>query len=199
MLLLGHMGITLGTAALLDGAFSRSSSLSSQSTQRTEQTRQTKPSLLSKIDLRLLLIGALLPDIIDKPLGQVFLRDTLSNGRIFCHTLLFLILITLAGFYLYRRRKKTWLLIVSFGTLMHLILDQMWLEPRTLVWPLRGLSFEKTDLTHYVQDTIHGLHTSPAVYVPEIVGAGILICFVWMMVQRRTMFAFIRNGKVVWL
>jgi len=93
-------------------------------------------------------LGSLLPDIIDKPVGQFFFRDTFSNGRIFCHTLLFLILITLAGLCLYRSRGKTWLLGFSFGTFMHLIQDQMWLEPRTFLWPLYGFAFEKIDLTH---------------------------------------------------
>jgi len=193
------MGITLSAAVVLNGAVSRGYSLSTQSSGQTPQTQQTRPSLLSKIDLRLLLIGSLLPDIIDKPLGHVFFRDTFSSGRIFCHTLLFLVLITLVAFYLYRSRRKTWLLAIAFGTLMHLVLDQMWIHSRTLLWPLYGFTFEKIDLEHFVEDTLDGLRTNPAVYVPEIIGAGILICFVWMMVQRRTMFAFIRNGKVVWL
>ena len=190
---LGHMGITLGAAAVLNGAVCKVYSLSTQPTQRTPQTRQTKPYLLFRIDLRLLLIGSLLPDIIDKPVGWLFL----SNGRIFCHTFLFMVFVSLGGFYLYRRYRKNWLLAVSFGTLMHLVLDQMWLHSRTLLWPLYGFTFEKIDPAHFVEDTLDGLRTNPAVYVPEIIGAGILICFVWMMVQRRMMFAFIRDGKVV--
>ena len=192
MLPLGHMGITLGTAVLLDGALSKSCPLSVQSAQPTQQS---KPSVLSQIDLRLLLVGSLLPDIIDKPLGQVFFRDTFSNGRIFCHTLLFPLLIALAGFYLYRRYRKTWPLVLSFGTFVHLILDQMWLEHRALLWPLYGFAFEKIDLTGYEEGILHGLRNSPAVYVPETIGAVILVWLFVKVVHRRKVCAFARKGR----
>src|SRR3972149_396130 len=48
-----------------------------------------------KLDYRLIVVAAMLPDIIDKPVGQVFFREFFSYGRIFAHTLLFLILISL--------------------------------------------------------------------------------------------------------
>jgi hypothetical protein len=51
-----------------------------------------------RFDYRFVLVGSMLPDIIDKPLGQLVLRNLMSNGRIFSHTLLFLLLICLAGF-----------------------------------------------------------------------------------------------------
>lgn len=194
MLPLGHMGITLGAAVLLDGAIFGGYPLSRRSTQRTQETR---PSLLSQIDLRLLLIGSILPDIIDKPVGQVFFRDTFSNGRIFCHTLLFPLLVAFAGLYLYRRYRKTWPLVLSFGTFVHLILDQMWLEHRALLWPLYGFAFEKIDLTGYEEGILHGLRTSPAVYVPEIIGAGILVWFVFMLIRGRRAHAFIRTGRLM--
>lgn len=115
-------------------------------------------SLGNSIDMRLLLVGSLLPDIIDKPVGMFFFRDSLSNGRIFCHTLLFLILVTVAGLYFYRRYSKTWLLAFSFGTLTHLVFDQMWRTPQTLFWPLFGLPFERADIkldTKYIPCLAH--------------------------------------------
>jgi hypothetical protein len=36
-------------------------------------------------DIRLLILGSLLPDLIDKPLGHIILPE--NNGRIFAHTL----------------------------------------------------------------------------------------------------------------
>ena len=61
-------------------------------------------ALARRVDIRLLAIGSLLPDIIDKPVGQVFFRGTFSDGRIFSHTLLFLALVSLGG---YARRRRT--------------------------------------------------------------------------------------------
>jgi inner membrane protein len=196
MLLFGHIGITLGTAVLLNAALSKSFPLSTQPNQQLPHAQQIKPSLLSRIDLRILLVGSLLPDIIDKPVGAFLFRDTFSNGRIFCHTLLFLILITLAGFYLYRRYGRTWLLVLSFGTFMHLILDQMWLEPQTLLWPLYGFAFKKTDVTNLLENWLRIMHTKPDVYIPEIIGGVILVLFFLVPVYRRKVYSFIRNGQI---
>lgn len=153
-------------------------------------------SLGKRIDIRLLLIGSLLPDIIDKPLGHLLFRETFSNGRIFCHTLLFLILVTLAGVYLHRNRRKTWLLVLSFGTFTHLIFDQMWLTPRTLLWPLYGVAFDRTELANWLQYVLHTLSTDPAIYVPEIIGAVILILFIWVLVSNRKLHSFIIKGEL---
>ena len=213
MLALGHAGITLGAAVVLAGALSSSRSAGTSRSEATEppgRSSQTVPDsgctpseraswltwLGSRIDIRVLLIGSLLPDIIDKPVGQLFFRETFSNGRIFCHTLLFLILIALAGAYLYRHYSKTWLLVLSFGTFTHLVLDQMWLTPRTLFWPLYGFTFEPADITDWLQNMLYALLTEPEVYVPELLGMGILIWFVVTLLRRREILAFIRYGQV---
>lgn len=198
----------MGAAVLLNGASAKGAPYrlkrSVESPYKTPAT-QAYPSgrvaswlasLGNRIDIRLLLIGSLLPDIIDKPLGQFLFRKTFSNGRIFCHTLLFLILITLAGLFLYRSKSKTWLVVLSFGTFTHLIFDQMWLASQTLLWPLYGFAFAKIDLTQWVQGISHALLTDPVVYIPEIVGGGILILFVWVVVSNGKLFAFIRNGEL---
>ena len=187
MLVSGHTGITLGAAVLLKSTLARSYSLQpkvNKVMERLESTPkihsvQNEPSsgrarwltFLEKIDTRLLLIGSLLPDIIDKPVRTFFFKDSLSNGRIFCHTLVFLLLITLAGFYLYRSHRKTWLLVLSFGTFTHLICDQVWLSPQTLLWPVYGWTFQKCDLTYWLENILYALHTNSAVYVLELVGA----------------------------
>ncbi len=211
MLIFGHTGITLGVAVLLAGALTggrlpkttgneaiESSSRSSQVVLTLSDFPRHKASWLtslgSHIDIRLLLIGSLLPDFIDKPVGQFFFRGTFSNGRIFCHTLVFLLLITLTGIYLYQS-QKTGLLVLSFGTFIHLICDQMWLTPQTLLWPLYGYTFQKYALTYWLQNMLYNLHTDPAVYVPELVGAVILIWFVLVLVRRRKLYSFIRNGQ----
>jgi len=190
MLIFGHAGITLGAAVFLNGALTKSYSLCAGG------RASWLAALGNRIDIRLLLLGSLLPDIIDKPIGQFFFRDTFSSGRIFCHTLLFLLLITFAGLYLYRSYGKTWSLVLCFGTFTHLIFDQMWLKPRTLLWPLYGFAFEKIDLPYSTQNIPYALYTDPSVYVPEIVGVAILIWFVVRQVRRSKVYSFIRNGQV---
>ena len=97
------------------------------------------------IDYRLILLGSMLPDIIDKPLG-IWLLDT---GRSIGHTLVFGSVLVAAGFTLYAWRCSTGLLGLSFASVIHLVLDQMWLAPRTLLWPAYGWSFERGDVEEW--------------------------------------------------
>ena len=105
----------------------------------------------------------------------------------------------MAGTYVYRRHSKTWLLVLSFGTFTHLIFDQMWLTPRTLFWPLYGFAFERADITNWVSNMLYALMTDPEAYVPELIGAAILIWFVVVLLFRRKVYTFIRHGQVSWL
>jgi hypothetical protein len=211
MLVLGHVGITLGTikflCAVTEGKF----------ISKTTEKKTVKPFLLRKfksahifpnyqtswltstvnqLDIRFLLIGSLLPDIIDKPVGLFFFSETFSNGRIFCHTLLFLILVTAMGFYFYRHHGKTWALALSIGTFAHLILDQMWFTPQTLFWPIFGFKFERLDISDWTINIFQELLTDPAVYIPELVGTVILIWFTLTLLYRRKAGVFLKYGRI---
>ena len=206
MLIFGHTGITLGATLLLTGvwrggAFSqaRENKAAGQETPVSKCPPNDKLSrfifLRRYIDIRLLLIGSLLPDIIDKPVGQFFFRETFSSGRIFSHTLIFFTLLALVGFYLYQRYRKVWLLVLSFGTFTHLILDQMWCTPRTLFWPFLGFGFERTDITDWLPNIAQSLLINPEVYIPELVGAAIFLWFGLTLVLRREVLAFLKSGR----
>jgi inner membrane protein len=208
MFLLGHTGITLGATVLLNGIIPRGATARLKKSTEPSLKVPANPgyprnrmalwfgSLGDIIDIRLLLIGSLLPDIIDKPVGIFLFGETISSGRIYAHTLLFLVVISLAGFILYRSYRKNWLLVLSFGTFVHLILDEMWFETETLLWPLYGFAFERRDINNWLQWQWNELLTQPGVYIPEIVGGVILIMLVWVVVRNRRVFAFIKNGKL---
>ena len=214
MLVFAHAGITLGAAVLVagglkkgnnlqnieDGAVGTPSRLPGQTLSLLAHQVRQVPSWLATlgkaVDIRVLFIGSLLPDIIDKPLGHLFFRETLSNGRIFGHTLLFFIIIAMAGLYLYRSRSQLWLSVIAFGTLLHLILDQMWRTPQTLLWPVFGFAFPREDMTGWVQDTLQALLNNPVVYIPELMGADIIVLFGWFLLRRKKTFAFIMHGEI---
>lgn len=210
MLIFGHAGLALGTVVLLNGVLSRSHSREGEGNDYLEpDTRAVSAknrftlsaaswltSLAHRLDIRLLLLGSLLPDIIDKPVGHFFFRDTFSNGRLFAHTLLFVVVISFAGLYLYRSRGRFWLLVLAFGAFAHLVFDQMWRIPQTLLWPLYGFAFEKVDLTDWGSRLLNSLLGDPGAYVPELVGIAILIWFTWLTVRRGTLLAFIRSGEI---
>jgi hypothetical protein len=212
MLILAHVGITLGAAVLLQSVVYREypftvkrggaaeGALTSRETVPTHDsssTGRTSPiiSLAKRLDIRFLLIGSLLPDIIDKPVGHYLFTDVFSTGRIFSHTCLFVILLTLIGLLIYRRRGQVWLLVLAFGSLIHLMLDEMWLHPRTLLWPLLGFNFEQPEQIGWLTNIGESI-TQPSVLALELIGAALLIWLLVVLVYNRQLTVFIRRGRL---
>ncbi|MFZ5645011.1 MAG: metal-dependent hydrolase [Bacillota bacterium] len=158
MLILGHMGITVGLAGIA-GCL-------------VEKVAKKE----FNINYGLVALGSMFPDIIDKPLGHMILRDTINYGRIFSHTLVFTALLWLVALWALRR-GIFWPLAFSFGTLAHLVLDEMWQRPTVLFWPLYGWGFPSSG-QDFLQGVLQSMHR-PDVYLPEILGAAILIGF-WL-------------------
>lgn len=183
MLILAHTGIAAGTVWL-----------ATRTTRRQASATGLHDAVATGLDYRLLFIGALLPDIIDKPLGIWLLADEIGNGRIFGHTLLFVFLLTAAGLLLYRSRKSIGLLVLAFGALTHLILDGMWTLPQTLFWPLLGWEFEHRVYDEWLPNILHSLTANPGVFIPEIIGALLLMAFFWAIIRQGKLKDFIRTG-----
>jgi|WetSurMetagenome_2_1015567.scaffolds.fasta_scaffold01215_20 hypothetical protein len=124
------------------------------------------------------LLGSMLPDIIDKPLGELIF-GTPNMGRTICHTLVFLMLLSTVAYH-WRNSRLTSL---SSGVAAHFILDSVWNSPRTFLWPLLGTFPRAPDLTtlDYLQQLFRGL-SDPMVGLPEMLGLAYLIYFAW---QRR--------------
>ncbi|OGO31061.1 MAG: hypothetical protein A2Z29_08230 [Chloroflexi bacterium RBG_16_56_11] len=153
-------------------------------------------SLAGYVDIRFLMFGSLLPDIVDKPIGHFIFRDTFNNGRIFAHTLLFFLLLSAAGFFLYRRRHSVWMLTLAAGTLAHLALDAMWYIPATLFWPLMGFEFEKIDLESWLPGLLQALVSDPVVFAGEMVGLAVVLWLGLVLFRRKKIGVFIRSGKM---
>lgn len=88
--------------------------------------------------LALAVLGAVLPDLIDKPLGHIVLAGTLGYGRIYFHGLTILFLVLVAGLLLYHYRRKFGLLALAAGMASHQVLDGMWRHPVEWFWPFLG-------------------------------------------------------------
>ena len=90
-----------------------------------------------RIDLRFLLLGAVIPDLVDTPIGLLWF-DTFGSVRLVAHSILFGSLV-MAVVVLNTRRgrpRKKWMPL-AIGILMHLVLDAMWIDPEdSLVAPL---------------------------------------------------------------
>jgi len=83
-------------------------------------------------------IGAILSDLIDKPVGEILLPGIVGYGRSLFHSLPVLTVILLAGILLLKYRNSLVLLAAGIGILSHQILDLMWREPVAWLDPLLG-------------------------------------------------------------
>jgi inner membrane protein len=184
MLLFAHTGITLGAAAVIAGIANQ-----------REKTSWFN-SLARFLDIRWLVVGSMLPDIIDKPVGMYFFRDTFSNGRIFSHTLLFLLILTAVGVLLYKTRRQVWMMALVAGTLMHFIMDSMWRTPGTLLWPLMGTGFNTIEVEGWVEGIFKAYVSVPRVYIPELIGLAVLIWFGIIVIKRKKITAFLKAGRI---
>ncbi|MDK2877171.1 MAG: hypothetical protein PWQ22_1581 [Archaeoglobaceae archaeon] len=145
MLIFGHLGITIGIPWLMES------------------------KLKIRMNYLLIAIGSLLPDIIDKPIGLIFLE----NGRVFAHTLIFILILSLLGL---KYRK---LLYLSSASFLHLIQDKAWIEPKTLLWPFLGTDFpRKIEFQEYVGKVVSEYNPSfSETFIFEVAGILILLMF----------------------
>lgn len=198
MLFFGHVGLTLGAAAAADYAYSSARKPYGVTQKGASGIRARRLSIVPEhVDLRILLAGSLLPDAIDKPLGIYILGNAIGNGRIFSHTLIFLLLVCVVGAMVFWRWRRTWGLVLAFGTFTHLVLDTMWNRPQTLFWPFLGTAFPKQDTADWIEGVVHNLLTEPSFYVPEIAGAIILLGFLVIVLKKKSPGALITKGKVL--
>ncbi len=92
-------------------------------------------------DLRFLMLGALLPDLIDMPIGT--LLTSYSSGELWFHTLTVASLVLL-GAIVFTKRRGHWrkrLVALAIGIFFHLLLDGMWTSTEAFLWPFAGFDF----------------------------------------------------------
>ncbi len=195
MLAFGHAGVTIGTALAAQLLLNR----------RPDAGANIKPatpgnalaSFIKDMDMRVLLAGSLLPDIIDKPLGFVVLGDSIGYGRIYAHTLLVLIAVLFTGALIYRLLAQKWLLVLTLGTFGHFVLDEMWRTPSILFWPLYGAAFPREGLADYLQILGNNIMTQPVIQASEAAGF-VLLTFAGILVLKKKNGPrdFIRKGRI---
>jgi membrane-bound metal-dependent hydrolase YbcI (DUF457 family) len=163
MFIFGHLGITLGIFHLA----------------------RKIPGTTIPIDMKMVALGAMLPDLIDKPLGEIILAGSVANGRIIGHTLLLFFVIAIAGAYIWRKRQNLSLIIVSAAAFLHLLEDRMWETPQTFFWPLLGWEFPDrysgTGGIGYFMEMFLRSYTpsSGSVFIAEVAGMAILAVMIY--------------------
>jgi inner membrane protein len=210
MFIFGHIGYTLTATLLLNNPLHINLIIAKETDQKADNGEVAHfkgPSakfwkLIKQtrgLDLRFLIIGSLLPDIIDKPIGRYFFNTTFGTGHLFCHTLLFAVILFLAGFIIAFKYKNSFMLMLAIGTFVHLILDGMWQEPKILLWPLFGFGFGKSTpipFGTYLWNLVLQLFKTPWEGIPELIAAIIVVWFVWLLWRQKKLRSFILHGKV---
>ena len=155
MFVMGHIGCTLGIVVII---------------------AMMVPELKDRIDMRFVLVGALLPDLIDKPIGHIIFASSIGYGRIFGHTLLFVLILLAIGLFL-RDRRQDAAVCISFAAFLHLIEDRMWEIPEVLFYPMYGFDFPSGTITYehwydYFTTMLVNAYTPSlsCVFVSEMVG-----------------------------
>ena len=134
------------------------------------------------IDHRVLILGAVLPDLVDAPLGGARIAHTV----LFSAALLVVVMLATRG---HRRARRRWLAL-PIGTFIHLLADGVWARSTVFWWPFLG-----GPLTGRLPSVDHG----PVVVVlEELAGAAALVWF-WQRFQlrdRAVRATFLRTGRL---
>lgn len=135
------------------------------------------------LDHRLVVLGALLPDLVEAPFGRAGPLHSLAGAV----AVLAAIMAVTVG----RRHLRRRLLALAIGLFFHLVLDGIWMTPQVFWWPLEGLGFG--DVAVPVSD-----RALPITLAMEVAG---LASLVWAWIRfglndpdRRRLF--LRDGRV---
>ena len=187
MFILGHIGISIGIIYLL-AYYIHSRKIKGN----------PSASLAENIDFRIVIIAAILPDIIDKIVGMIILKDEISNGRLFTRSIVIIGIFSIL--LLVFAKIKSGHILKSFFYVsplyIHLLLDRMWEEPPTLFWPLLGTSFPRLDIE--ISDFFTILLSDPYIFISEVLGILIILTlFVrYRLFIREQFFNFLKDGKL---
>jgi hypothetical protein len=94
-----------------------------------------------RLDYRLVVVGALLPDVVDGVFGGARVMHSVLASV----ALLVSVMVATTG----RRSLRRRLLAVPIGTFAHLVLDGAWTRTEVFWWPFFGTSFEGAPLPSF--------------------------------------------------
>ncbi len=186
MLFFGHIGITLGVFIIILFIINR------------------------KVDYRFVLLGSMLPDIIDKPLSLSVFSSMAGSGRDLGHTLLLVLILVGISLFLYKNKALSGVKFLGIAAFFHLLEDNMWQDPRIFFWPLLGADPQFT-VSHalanesvtsrvmaYSNTILQVNAVTMYIYETELIGLFILALFAWYyrLYEVDRLKAFILKGTV---
>lgn len=151
-----------------------------------------------KMDLRWVMLGSLLPDVIDKPIASMLFNDVFETHRVFAHAVVFPVVLLGLAMAVTRRgtgRRRAAIAVV-IGCFIHLLLDGVWTSPQAFLWPFFGFEFPRiagSDFFTLLGDMIR----SPFIWAGEALGFAYL-AYLWRRHLRAegALGRFWRDGRV---
>ena len=128
-----------------------------------------------RIDYRMILIGAVLPDIVDGLLGLLFFDG--PAGRWIAHSVAAAIVVTVVIVLAFKGDVRQSLFGLGVGWLLHLVADGMWQAPQTFLWPAFGSEFSTSPREPYTWDLVLDPIAHLTTWGAELVGLAILAWF----------------------
>ncbi|MEA1903585.1 MAG: metal-dependent hydrolase [Actinomycetota bacterium] len=127
-----------------------------------------------KVDIRFLLLGAVLADLIDLPTGTILFGSRLATGELWMHSLLVPTIYMAVVLALTRRgrRRRAWMAL-GVGWLFHLLLDAMWINQEVFLWPFFGFDISPGEMPYWPLAWERAL-SDPWRWVKEVIGLGYL-------------------------
>jgi len=137
------------------------------------------------IDYRLVALGSLLPDMVDRAIRAASGRTWSRDQHLLGHTLLLNAPVVVAGISLARRQRDARLLAVGAAAMTHLLVDPVIRSPRTLLWPLLGRDFPES----------RGL-SRPLTILTQIGAAAAVMATLFTLQRRGRLSDFIARGSL---
>jgi hypothetical protein len=125
-----------------------------------------------RIDYRFVLLGAILPDVIDGLLG-IFWFDG-PAGRWIAHSLIAVVAVGVAIILGFRGEVRLAVFGIAVGWLLHLVGDGMWSAPETFFWPAFGADFATAPAEPYSWSVVTAPLDHIGTWAGEVAGALIL-------------------------
>ena len=139
-------------------------------------------------DLRWVIFFGLLADLVDKPIGLVIFRETINNGRVYFHSLLVNILLTLL---LVAFRKP---LVYPLALWIHQLTDLMWTRPSVALWPFTGgFGYRDLPFDQWVYSAL-----GPYNVTTEVIGIVVVAAVVvrYRLYNKSILLEWIRTGRL---
>jgi hypothetical protein len=127
----------------------------------------------ARIDYRWILVGAVVPDVIDGVLAATVYDH--PSGRGVAHSILAVVIVAVAVLVLTHGQTRLSMFGLAVGWLLHLVADGMWQAPETFLWPAFGSGFSATPAEPYTWDLLTNPLAHGWTWGAELVGLAALL------------------------